>query len=107
MTTLAIKMIIDSVVRDYTNMGKALYVIHSGDNERGLIYLKINDKNNMGKFTICSREYDFNSDKYTWNEIDNLNESDADNKLSDFHNGDKDCWCIEIEDNINPFKDII
>ena len=43
MTTIATKLIIDSVVKKFNDIGKSLYVIHSGDNNRGLLYSKKGD----------------------------------------------------------------
>lgn len=106
MTTIATKLIIDSVVKKFNDIGKSLYVIHSGDNNRGLLYIKTNSKS-TNKYTLHYREYEYQSDNYNWVVIDDLSEQEIDTKLNKYKQEDNDCWCIEIDDNINPFASIL
>ena len=107
MTTFSTKLIIDSVIREFNNAGKSLYIINSGDENRGLLYIKTQDSEISGKFAIHYREYDFHADSYKWIIINDLDENTADNKLNEFITRDKDCWAIDVEDCVNPFAEIL
>ncbi len=102
--TLPIKFIIDSIIQRMSSDGIGIYVLHSGDYDRGDLYVKTYGSNK--KFIIHHRVYSYAEDNYIWNEEHFSIESDADDKLRTYINRDRDCWTIEIETTENPFKDI-
>ncbi len=106
MTTLATKLIIDSIIKNFNSIGKSIYIIHSGDNNRGLLYIKTNSKS-INKYTLHYREYEYQNDNYNWIVVDNLSEQEIDTKFNKYKQNDDDCWCIEIDDVINPFACIL
>ena len=100
--TLPIKIIIQSVIQKISAQGIGIYVIQSGENNRGALYVKTTD----GAFKIHTRAYDFHTDDYIWEIRTYENEQQCDNDLSNYASRDRDCWTIEIEASTNPFKDI-
>ena len=101
--TLPIKMIIESVIHRMNENGVGIYVTHSGDTDRGTLYVKTIASTG---FKIHSRCYDFSTDSYTWESNFHSNEQSADNSLAHFASQDRDCWTIDIEQSENPFKDL-
>ena len=100
--TLPIKIIIQSVIQKISAQGIGIYVIQSGEDNRGALYVKT-----MGDaFSIHTRAYDFHIDNYIWEINTYEDEQQCDKALSNHASRDRDCWTIEIETNTNPFKDI-
>ena len=106
--TLPIKIIIQSVIQKISAEGIGIYVIQSGEDNRGTLYVKTIGcvKTMSGAFKIHTRAYDFHTDDYIWEINTYEDEQQCDNTLSNHASRDRDSWTIEIETNTNPFKDI-
>ncbi len=102
---IPIRLFIDAVIRTATEDGVAVYVVHSGDMERGNIFVKTTGDN--GLFYIHQRVYDFINDTYTWETTPYTDEKFADTTLRTHYQQDTDCWCIDIDSPKNYFADIL
>lgn len=104
---LPVHLYIESVIRTVSDEGVGIYVVYTGDKNRGDIYVKTYADSDKTACVIHNRAYDFIRDSYQWDATAPMNESDADIILQQKHQQDTDCWCIEIESKKNYFKDVL
>lgn len=102
-------LLIEAKLKELTALGRAYYVLQSGNYGSGLIALKLNALNGQCKILVQQRDY--SEDKLIWvNALaeDVVAEQDADAWIERSKNRDPDLWVIEIEDRSmnNPFKDL-
>ncbi len=102
---LSVRLFIESVIYTATSDGVGVYIVHSGDAERGDVFVKTASEH--GGFCIHHRAYDFISDTYAWNATPYQDEKSADDALSQHHQQDSDCWCIDIHSTKNYFADVL